>query len=64
MKNEREGSIKAGGFGFCSFSGLKKTVKAVARFLDRVNRTLGQVRSVKGCSFMLVRRERLTGVVG
>ncbi|GKE01662.1 ribonuclease H-like domain-containing protein [Tanacetum coccineum] len=29
------------GFGFCSFSGLKKTVKAVARFLDRVNRALG-----------------------
>ena len=41
MKNEREGSVKAGGFGFCSFSRLKKTVKAVARFLDRVNRALG-----------------------
>nr|GEV18377.1 retrovirus-related Pol polyprotein from transposon TNT 1-94 [Tanacetum cinerariifolium] len=40
-ENEREGSVKAGGFGFCSFNGLKKTVKAVARFLDRVNRALG-----------------------
>ncbi|GJW09300.1 hypothetical protein Tco_1575127 [Tanacetum coccineum] len=50
VKNEREGSVKAGGFGFCSFSGLKKTVKAVARFLDRVNRTLGQVEVLKAYS--------------
>jgi hypothetical protein len=41
VRNEREESVKAGGFGFCSFSGLKKTVKAVACFLDRCKWALG-----------------------
>ena len=41
MKNGREESVNSGGFGFCSFSRLKKTGKAVACFLDRWKRVLG-----------------------
>ncbi|GKC78919.1 hypothetical protein Tco_1129693, partial [Tanacetum coccineum] len=40
-RNERKGSVKAGGFGFGSFCRCKKTVECVACLLGRWNESRG-----------------------